>query len=338
MSHDSFLFIPYDDTLRLFGAKDAMDIVEEVYRMHARGSVVFSDPPSFKMDVEEFHNHWHVKGCLLKEIPVAGVRMYSYYDDGARTSVGGLDSTRYVVLSDPRTSLPLGMIDEHWSYGLRSSAAAVAGCKWLGPEAPRTLGLIGVGTMCSTALRCLATLYEFEEIRCTSRRAETREAFAREWSDRLGIPVRAVASAEEAVADADIVVGGTTSPDVTCQADWLKPGVTFISLAARELDPAGWGRMDKVVLDDFSLNYRIGWFREMVDSGALPRERLHGELWEVVSGAKEGRSSPEESVLIHTTGLVSQDVAIAHSIYRKALETGAGVRLPAAHTSREAAR
>jgi len=108
--------------------------------------------------------------------------------------------------------------------------------------------------------------------------------------------------------------------------------------AARELDPAGWGRMDKVVLDDFSLNYRIGWFREMVDSGALPRERLHGELWEVVSGAKEGRSSPEESVLIHTTGLVSQDVAIAHSIYRKALETGAGVRLPAAHTSREAAR
>ena len=333
MTDQGFLFISYDDTLRYFGAREALEIVEEVYHMHARGSVVFSDPPSFKMDVSDFNNFWHVKGCLLRDIPVAGVRMYSYFDDGRRTTVGTRDSTRYVILSDPRTSLPLGMVDEHWSYGLRSSAAAVVGCKWLGPKAPRILGLIGVGTMCSTALRCLDTLYDFEEIRCTSRRPETREAFAKSWSDKLGIPVVPVASAQEAVADADIVVGGTTAPEVTCHWEWLKPGVTFISLARCELDPKGWGLMDKVVLDSFALNYKLPWFKDMVESGDLPKDRIHGEMWEVVSGARPGRESERESVLIHTTGLVSQDVAIAHWIYQRAREEGGGTRLPVAHAS-----
>lgn len=335
MKNDNFLFVSYQETLKYFTAKDALDICEEVYRMHARGSVVFSTQPSFKMDVEEFHNFWHVKGVLLKDIPVAGIRMYSYYDDGKHTTVGGLDSTRYVILSDPRTGIPMGMIDEHWSYGLRSTAAAVIGCKWLGPKKPKVLGLIGVGTMCSTALMCLAELYSFEEIRCTSRRAQTREAFAEKWSRELGIPVRAVETAQQAAEDADIVVGGTTSPEVTCQHQWLKPGVTFLSLARLELDPVGWGKMDKVVLDDFGLNYRIGWFRDMVDQGNLPKEKIHAEMWEIVSGKKEGRTSENESVLIHTTGLVSQDVAIAHWIYEKARRENAGTPLPLAHVSME---
>jgi len=333
MNNDGFLFVSYEDSLEYLGPQDAMDICEEVYRMQARGSVVFSTPPAFKMDVAEFNNYWHVKGCVLKEIPVSGIRMYSYFDDGDRTTVGDLDSTRYVVLSDPRTGLPLGMIDEHWSYGLRSTAAAVVGCKWLGPEAPKRLGLIGVGTMCRTALMCLLTLYDFKEIRCTSRRAETREAFAAEWEEKLGIPVVPVASAEEAAAGAEIVVGGTTAPEVTCQFEWLEPGVTFISLARLELDQAGWGRMDKVVIDSFEFNYKLPWFREIVDSGVLPRERIHAEMTEVVTGAKAGRERADESVLIHTTGLVSQDVAIAHFIYERARNGGAGVALPLAHAS-----
>jgi len=180
---------------------------------------------------------------------------------------------------------------------------------------------------------CLLTLYDFEEIRCTSRRAETREAFAAEWEEKLGIPVVPVATAEEAAAGAEIVVGGTTAPEVTCQFEWLEPGVTFISLARLELDPAGWGRMDKVVIDSFEFNYKLPWFREIVDSGVLPRERIHAEMTEVVTGEKAGRKQPGESILIHTTGLVSQDVAIAHFIYERARSGGAGVPLPLAHVS-----
>src|SRR5882757_4455757 len=111
------LFVPYKDTLGLLSVEDALDVCEQVYLMHARGSVVLSNPPSYKLDVAEgFHNHWHVKSVFLKDIPATGVRVYNYFDDGARNTVGALDCTRYIVLSDPRTGHALAIVDEHLVY------------------------------------------------------------------------------------------------------------------------------------------------------------------------------------------------------------------------------
>jgi ornithine cyclodeaminase len=325
------LFVPYRDTLELLSIDDAMKVCEQVYLMHARGSVVLSAPPSFKLDVADgFHNHWHVKSAFLKDVPATGVRTYNYYDDGLRNTVGGLDNTRLIILSDPKSGAPLAIVDEHWSYAIRSAAAATLACKWVGPTTAKVLGLVGVGTMGLNALRCLLTLYRFEEIRCTSRRPETRAAFAAQWSKELGIPVVAKDTVEEVVRGADIAVGGTTSGDIVTREAWLKPGCTFISLARRELDPAGWAKMDKVVIDSWEFNMLQREFRRMVDGGLFSRAQLHAEIQELVAGGKPGRERDHERILIHTTGLVSQDVALAHFIYRRALEQGRGIWLPAA--------
>src|SRR6185369_10861550 len=146
------LFVPYRETLGLLSIEDALDVCEQVYLMHARGTVVLSNPPSFKLDVADgFHNHWHVKSVFLKEIPATGVRVYNYFDDGVRNTVGGLDCTRFIALSDPHTGKPLAIVDEHWSYAARSAAAAAIACKWVGPTNPKVLGLVGVGTMGTNA-------------------------------------------------------------------------------------------------------------------------------------------------------------------------------------------
>jgi len=323
------LFLPYKDTLGLLTVEDAMRVCEDVYRMHARNSVVWSNPHSFKLDVGEgFHNHWHVKAAFLKDTPTTGVRVYNYYDDGVRNTVGGLDCTRYVVLSDPRTGRARAIVDEHWSYALRSAAAAILACKWVGPAAPKVLGLVGIGTMGTNSLRCLTTMYKFQEVRCTSRRPETREAFAEKYSRELGIPVIPKATVEEVVRGADIAVGGTTSGDIVSREEWLKPGCTFISLARRELDPAGWSRLDKVVIDSWEFNMLQRDFKNTVTTGLFSRDRLYAEIHELVAGQKVGRQHADERILIHTTGLVSQDVALAHFLYEKALEKGLGIWLP----------
>jgi len=325
------LFVPYKDTLDLLGVKEAFDVCERVYRMHADETVVLASPPSFKLDVaEDFHNHWHVKGVFLKDIPATGVRLYNYYDDGKRNTVGALDCTRYIVLSDPRTGHALAIVDEHLVYGLRSAAAAVIPCKWLGPVSPKVLGLVGVGSMGTNAMRCLLTQYRFEKILVTSRRPETRDGFAVQWSKTLGIPVIPKERIEDVVREADIAVGGTTSSEVMTREAWLKPGAVFISLARREFEPEGWVKVDKVVIDSWEMNYLMPFFRQMVDSGVFTRDRLHGEIHEVVAGTKPGRERPDERILIHTTGLVTQDVAICHYLYQQAKAKGLGITLPAA--------
>jgi ornithine cyclodeaminase len=89
--------------------------------------------------------------------------------------------------------------------------------------------------------------------------------------------------------------------------------------------------MDKVVIDSWEFNLLQREFRRMVEAGQFSREQLHGEIQDLVSGAKIGRERDDERILIHTTGLVSQDVALAHFLYRKALEQGLGIWLPTAH-------
>lgn len=329
MALDGVLFIPYRETLNLLSVEEALQVCEDVYRMHARGTVQWSSPPSWKLDAgEPWHNHWHVKGALLTDIPTTGVRMYNYYDDGVRNTVGQLECARYILLTNPLTGHAKAIVEEHWSYAIRSTAAAVLPLKWLAPKNPKVLGLVGIGTMGVNMLRCLLTMFAFEKIVCTSRRKETREAFAASWSATLGIPVETVDTIEEVVRAADIGVGGTTSEEIIAHEEWVKPGATYISLARREMDPAGWAAFDKVVIDGWDVNIITKEFKAMIDEGQFSREQLHGEICDVVTGKVSGRTSDDERILIHTTGLVSQDIAICDYIYEKAKAKGVGISLP----------
>ena len=89
---------------------------------------------------------------------------------------------------------------------------------------------------------------------------------------------------------ADIAVGGTTSSEIMTRAEWLKPGSLFISLARRELDPAGWSRMDKVVLDSWEMNMHMPVFSSMVASGLFRRDQLYAEIHEVAEKRVTGIS------------------------------------------------
>ncbi len=88
--------------------------------------------------------------------------------------------------------------------------------------------------------------------------------------------------------------------------------------------------MDKVVIDSWDLNMLTAPFRQMVEGGQFSRAQMHGEIQDVIAGTKSGRTSPEERILIATTGLVSQDVAIAHYLFEAAKAKGLGMWLPAA--------
>ena len=89
--------------------------------------------------------------------------------------------------------------------------------------------------------------------------------------------------------------------------------------------------MDRIVIDDFDINMLTPEFRKTVADGLFSREAMHGEVSDLVAGRAGGRESPDERNLIHTVGLVSQDIGVAHHVYRKALDIGAGLRLPLPH-------
>ena len=93
------LFVPYHQTLDLLTVDDAFRVCEQVYQMHADGSVVLAVPPSFKLDVAEgFNNHWHVKGAFLKDLPATGIRLLQWTGRAIRNE----DDQARVVCYDRR--------------------------------------------------------------------------------------------------------------------------------------------------------------------------------------------------------------------------------------------
>ena len=68
--------------------------------------------------------------------------------------------------------------------------------------------------------------------------------------------------------------------------------------------------------------------QRLLKENLISEKNLYAELPELLSGKKRGRESNRERIFIRAIGLVNQDIALAHEIYRSALENNIGTRLP----------
>jgi len=323
----SMLFINEAETREILTPLACLEIVEKVFTWHAKDRIAWPTPRMWRMNNAEFSAKYHIKGCILPEIPVFGVRVVGYHvrPDGSGTS--DPDNTRYIFLQDPTTGRPLALVDEHWNYALRTTASAMVACKYMARKDSQVIGLIGVGNMGLTSLLELKELYDIREVRVTSRRPETRQAFAEKMRAETGLNVIAVETAEETVRGADIVVTGTTANRNIVMPGWLKKGSFIATLAANELHDGVYLEADKIVVDDWEQNQALPDVKALIERNVLTRERVYAEIHEIVAGTKPARESDDEIVLVRTEGLVTQDVAVAHWVYEQAVARGMGRRM-----------
>lgn len=317
---DKPLFVSYDDTRRLISISDVLEVAEDVFRMHARGSVTGCDPPRFTIRGKRQSIYSHVKGCVLEEVPIMGIRVVGYYvhPDGSGTSAP--ESTRLVLLIDPKTGSLLAIVDEHWNYSLRTAAAAVVGAKYLANRKSENIGIIGAGNLARTGLMTLREVFPVKLARVTSRRPSSYEKFASEMTSSLGIPVKSCASVEEVCCNSEIILIATTSKKPLVMERWVQPGACVLTLGFDQVEHSLYGKADKLVLDDYELIHAL---KPVIEEGHMTQEDVYALIHEVVAGSKPGRQRPDERVVIRTGGLVSQDVAVAHRSYLKAIASNA---------------
>ena len=324
------LYVSDADVRAVLDVRAVVDIVEATFRSAHGRRIVWPQPRLFRLNLKEpVRANYHVKAAALLDLGVAGVRVVGYrvFPDGSGTSRD--DNMRYVLLHDPSSGQPLAIVDEHTSYGVRSAASGVVAAKYLARAESSVVGLVGAGRLMRAALAALATLFPLGEVRVTSRRAESREAFARSAATELReTPVVAVETPADACRGADVVMSATTAHrNLMFERDFA-PGAFVCGLGQHEVAPDAFEAFDKVVVDDWEQVGALGDFQAMAASGRFDRSKLYAELPEVVAGAVPGRTSPEERILVRTEGLVTQDIAVAHWLYQRACERGLGTRLP----------
>lgn len=317
------IYLSEQDTREILDFDRVLDIIEQVARATPAGGVQFSEPGTSVLALDEPKCRYRIKACALLELPVVGIRIIGY-----PTSAADASSTRFVMLSDPASGEPLALIDDHWNYTLRTAASALVGVRYLVPKGKLVLGSVGAGNLARAMVMLLAHTGRLASVQVTSRRAESRGAFASWVGEEFGIEARAFASVEQAVTGADLVVTSTNANKRLVEPDWIKPGTTLCTLGRFELAPELYASADKVVVDSWQVAKSVPDVKEMVGAGILDELRVHAELHDLVLGHKPGRESRTETIIFRTDGLVSQDVALAWVVYQTASARGLGITLP----------
>ena len=201
------------------------------------------------------------------------------------------------------------------------------GARYLARQDSRSVAMIGTGAQARTQLEALkAVLPGLEEVRAFDLRRETAEAFAAEARARFGMAARAVATAEAAVREADIVVTVTVADEPIVKEAWMKPGSFFAAVGSyQEEEFEVVTNSDLVVVDgvEHVLHRETPVIALMIEQGKIRREDIL-EMGAIVCGAQPGRTDPDERVFFSPIGMAIEDVCLCHKVYKLAREKGVG--------------
>ena len=323
-----FLSGPDIDSLGLSHA-EIVAAVEDAVRAHGDGRAVI-EPRVHLVPDNNGAGHFNV---LRGHLPAPGVSGVKVVGDFVANYAAGLPSELgLLTLYDPGTGVPLAIMDATLITACRTGAMTAVGARYLARPDSRVLGHVGARGTAFWNIVLLDEMFDLDEIRITSRRPESREAFAQELAAVTATRIRVAATAEETFDGADILVEASrlTEPEPLLRTGSVKAGafvVPYGTVSAVELDLLDV--MDKVVVDDWreAQSGRFGALRRHVDTGRLSAASLHAELGQVVTGRRPGRERDEERILLWHRGLAILDIAVGLAIVRRAEQQGIGTML-----------
>src|SRR5436309_6184000 len=303
--------------------------VEAGLRAQGRGEAVI-EPRVHLVPDPAFRGHFNVLRGYVAPLGVAGVKVVGDYVDNYRH---GLPSEMALLsLFDPRTGMPVALLDATAITDMRTGALTALGARHLARRGSRVLGHVGARGSAYWNVRLLDRLFGFAEIRVHSRRPESRRPFGERLARDPGKPVRVTDDWESCVRDADIVVEAARLPEPAplLRTEWIARGalvVPYGTMSAVELSLTDV--MDKIVVDDWG-QCRTGPFgalRAHVEAGKLTEATLHAELCQIVVGDRPGRERDGETILFWHRGLSLSDIALGHAMLEKARRLGIGQAL-----------
>lgn len=315
------LHISESEVRALLTMEMAVDAVEEISRKQASSEVIVHPRRRFEFPGGNF---FHYMAAADYSAGYVSMKQYTYVRGKLRF---------LVPLYEMATGGLVALIEADYMGQLRTGAASGVATKYLARRDARVAAIIGTGGQAKTQLAAVAAVRRLESVNVFGRDPEKREAFCKEMSERIGVPVRGAASAASAVRGADIVCTATTAVQPVVNGADLAGGVHINAIGAnhahkRELDDEAVASADVIVVDSIEQSRQ--------EAGDLIIA-FHGDescwtgvkrLSDVVAGKTEGRTSDTEVTLFKSNGIAAWDLAVAMRVFKNAREKRLGRELP----------
>lgn len=233
----------------------------------------------------------------------------------------GLPSHQGVVmLFDAKNGTPLLLLDAATITAIRTAAASALATRLLARDNATRLAILGTGEQADQHARAIALVRPLTAITIWGRNERHAEAFAHRINTDLNIPIRLASSVQEAVDDADIICTVTASPQPILMGEWIPEGTHLNVVGActpvtREVDTKAVLK-SRLFTDRYeSLFNEAGEFLIPKKEGFLNESFVKGEIAEVLTGTKPGRTSASDITLFKSLGIAAQDLFAARYIY-----------------------
>ena len=294
--------------------------VEDALRAQGSGETVI-EPRVHLVPESSDKGHFNILRGYVKPLGVAGVKVVGDFVGNYKHDLPS--EMALLNLFDPETGMPRAVVDATAITDMRTGAMTAIGAKHLARKDSRVLGHIGARGTAYWNICLLDHLYDFDEIRVHSLRAESRQGFGERLARDLDKRVRVVDSWRKCLEGADILVEASRlpAPEPLFRTEWVKPGafvVPYGTMSAVEITLTDI--MDKIIVDDWGQckpGMPFGALRRHVDEGRITEETLHAEMGEIVAGRKPGRERDDETILFWHRGLSLSDIALGAAMLDK---------------------
>jgi ornithine cyclodeaminase len=304
-----------EEVRRLLPMADCIEAMADALRSLGRGEVynplrpVFRPPnePSL-MGLMPAHRGGDARLWSLKALTI-------FPGNSAR----GLDSHQgFVALFDGGHGAPRAILNAGAITAVRTAAVSGVATRLLARDDARTLAILGTGTQARSHLEAMSIVRGFERIVVWSASGRSLDG------------AESVATAEEAVREADVVCTVTAAAEPVVRREWLQPGVHVNAVGSsipttRELDTTTVADAALFVDRRESTLNESGDFLFPQREGAIGPEHIRAELGEVLTGTADGRRSSDELTVFKSLGLAVEDLAAAEHVLARAEAEDVGV-------------
>ncbi|WP_299949605.1 ornithine cyclodeaminase [uncultured Ruegeria sp.] len=247
---------------------------------------------------------------------------FKYVNGHPKNTKEGLQTvTAFGLLADVNTGYPVLLTEMTVLTALRTAATSAVVAKYLAPKGARTMAMIGNGAQSEFQAMAMKEICGIDNIRLYDIDPKATKKLMRNLEGR-GVTMVAISSAEEAVQGADIIT--------TCTADKQNATVLNDNMVGYgvHINAIGGDCPGKTELAGAILT-RADVFVEYP-----PQTRIEGEIqqmpddfpviemWKVITGQSEGRTSDRQITLFDGVGFATEDFSALRYIRDRLEGTG----------------
>ena len=318
------LILKESDMSSMISMSDIIEADKEALSIYS--SQKSNIPLRSNLDIPEYKGQCLFMNGYAAPAKALGVKIVSVYPENINKNLTSVPAT--MVLVDAETGMVNSLLDGTYLTRLRTGAISGLATDILSRKDSKIFALFGTGGQAVTQLEAVLTVRKIEEVRVFDVFKERAKEFAAKMTEKFGkkfnVKIIAAESSDKAVENADIITTVTTSKKPVFDANKVKKNVHINGVGSytpemQEIPGDILVKANKIFVDtrDGAIN-ESGDLIKPIQSGLIKKEKINGELGEVINGLMKGRESDDEMTFFETTGSAVLDLVAAQKIYEMA--------------------